>query len=212
MARMMRMSGFSWLSGDAAPQGRWGPGGAARNAGRRGWASTAMLVAGTLAVALTSYSLSLKVAGERRETERLARQNRALEDDLKALDAELRVRMRMPQLQRWNDDVLGLVPISATQYLTSPLHLANYGKPIETGLPKVQLAVRDLAPVPAPVQPRLVAADAVPARSAVIPVSAEAPPAAPAAPVRPAAEAPADLLQQVEMSFGPAAGADAPGN
>jgi hypothetical protein len=76
----------------------------------------------------------------------------------------------------------------------------------------VQLAVRDLAPVPAPVQPRLVAADAVPARSAVIPVSAEAPPAAPAAPVRPAAEAPADLLQQVEMSFGPAAGADAPGN
>lgn len=210
MARMMRMSGWSWLGGEATPQGRWGPGAAGQSAGRRGWASTAMLVAGTLAVALTSYSLSLKVAGERRETERLARQNKALEDDLKALDAELRVRMRMPQLQRWNDEVLGLVPISATQYLTSPLHLANYGKPLETGLPRVQLAVRDLAPVPAPVKPRLVAAEVTPQRPAVIPVAAEAP--APAAPVRPQPEAPADLLQQVEMSFGPAAGAEAPGN
>jgi hypothetical protein len=76
----------------------------------------------------------------------------------------------------------------------------------------VQLAVRDLAPVPAPVQPRLVAAEAAPTRQAVIPVSAEVAPTAPSGPARPAPEAPADLLQQVEMSFGPAAGADAPGN
>ena len=44
---------------------------------------------------MTSYSLSLKVAAERRDMEKLARQNTALESDLKALDAELRVRMRM---------------------------------------------------------------------------------------------------------------------
>lgn len=190
----------------------WRTEGSQRSAGRRTWAATAWLVAGTIAVAVTSYSLSLQVASERREVERLARQNRSLQADLKALDAELRVRMRMPQLQRWNDSVLGLVPISATQYLTSPLHLANYGKPLETGLPRVQLAVRDLAPEAAPVKPRLVAAEAAPApqRPAVIPVAAEAMAPAPAA--RPAPEAPADLLQQVEMSFGPAAGAQAPGN
>lgn len=208
---MMRMSGWSWLGGEAQQQGHWGANGATRGAGRRGWASTAMLVAGTLAVALTSYSLSLQVSGERRETERLARKNRALEADLKALDAELRVRMRMPQLQRWNDDVLGMVPISATQYLSSPLHLANYGKPVETALPRVQLAVRDLAPAPQQVKPQLVSAEGLSARPAVVPVATPAVSAQ--LPARPAPEAPADLLQQVEMSFGdPAAGANVPGN
>ena len=168
-----------------------------RSAGRRTWAATAWLVAGTIAVAVTSYSLSLQVASERREVERLARQNRSLQADLKALDAELRVRMRMPQLQRWNDTVLGLVPISATQYLANPVQLAAYGTaPAAPQMPRVQLAVRDLpaAPAPAAVRPVLVKADA----------PAPAAPAARPAPIaRPAPEAaPADLLQQVEMTFG----------
>jgi hypothetical protein len=185
-------------------------------AGRRGWAATALLVAGTLTVALTSYSLSLKVSGERRATEQLARQNRALEADLKALDAELRVRMRMPQLQRWNDEVLGLVPISATQYLADPLHLASYGRPVESELPRVQLAVRDLAPAPAPARARLVSAEAsraVPALRPAVPTGPALRPAVADAIERPAPEAPADLLLQVEMTLGdPAASAPAPGN
>jgi hypothetical protein len=140
---------------------------------------------------------------------------------LKALDAELRVRMRMPQLQRWNDSVLGLVPISATQYLANPVQLASYGTaPAAPQQPRVQLAVRDLpaAQAPSAAQPVLVKAEVpmapatagAPARS--VPqqvVSRPAPqqvvarPASVPAIARPAPEtAPADLLQQVEMSFG----------
>jgi len=151
MARMMLKS-----PGNAA----WMRDGSARGA-RRGWASAVWLIAGTLAVALTSYSLSLKVSGERRETDRIARQNNALESELKALDAELRVRMRMPQLQRWNDDILGMVPISASQYLSNPMHLANYGTPLPVdvpALPSVQLAVRDVPLSSSTVQPMLVSA------------------------------------------------------
>ncbi len=192
MARLMRM---------AEESGSWGNegGGSARpSSARRNWASSAWLVAGTIVVAVTSYSLSLKVANERREMEKLARQNVSLESDLKALDAELRVRMRMPQLQRWNDSVLGLVPISATQYLDSPVRLTSYGKPLESELPQARLAVRDVMPAPAAsVAPRLVSAE-VPARApAAVPVASGAPALA-----RPAPEAaPADLLQQVEMTF-----------
>jgi hypothetical protein len=196
MARMMRTQndGLGW-AGDAPT----------RSAGRRAWASSAWLVAGTIAVAVSSYSLSLKVASERRNVERLARQNSALESDLKALDAELRVRMRMPQLQRWNDTVLGLVPISASQYLANPVQLAAYGDaPAAPALPRVQLAVRDVAPEaqqrqPAPI---LTAAPAAPAAPTLQKVVSAAP--LPAAPViaRPQPQAPDDLLQQVELEFG----------
>ena len=213
MARLMRM---------ADDAGSWGnEGGSGRpSAARRNWASTAWLVAGTIVVAVTSYSLSLKVANERREMEKLSRQNVALESELKALDAELRVRMRMPQLQRWNDGVLGLVPISATQYLDSPVRLTSYGKPLEGELPQAQLAVRDVLPAQAAAQqPRLVSAEVPPkAQPPVERSRAEQPAAQQPAPqlvqvaaraapapgiARPApADAPADLMQQVELTFG----------
>jgi hypothetical protein len=218
----------------SAVDGRsWHVEGPQRSAGRRTWAATAWLVAGTIAVAVTSYTLSLQVASERREVEQLARKNRSLQSDLKALDAELRVRMRMPQLQRWNDSVLGLVPISATQYLANPVQLASYGTapaaPVAPQQPRVQLAVRDLpaAQAPSAAQPVLVKAEVpmapatagLPARPAPQQVvsrpapqqvaSRPAPqqvvvrPASVPAIARPAPEtAPADLLQQVEMSFG----------
>lgn len=202
MARLMRM---------AEDSGNWGneTGGSARwTSARRNWASTAWLVAGTIVVAVTSYSLSLKVANERREMEKVARQNVSLENELKALDAELRVRMRMPQLQRWNDSVLGLVPISATQYLDSPVRLTSYGKPLESELPQARLAVRDVLPAPATAaQPRLVSAE-LPPRAQAAPVAQltqvaqVVQPAAAPAMARPVPEAaPADLLQQVEMTF-----------
>lgn len=197
----------------------WRGEGPQRSAGKRTWAATAWLVAGTIAVAVTSYTLSLQVAAERRAMERLAGQNAALQSDLKALDAELRVRMRMPQLQRWNDSVLGLVPISATQYLAEPVQLAAYGKaPEAPALPRVQLAVRDLPAMPAPATVRpvlvsaglvssgLVSAEGPQGAAAVRPVSqaiVPQPVARPSAIARPEPEAaPADLLQQVEMSFG----------
>ena len=207
MARLMRMGE------ETGGWGNEGAGSARASSARRNWASTAWLVAGTIVVAVTSYSLSLKVANERREVERMSRQNNALESELKAMDAELRVRMRMPQLQRWNDSVLGLVPISATQYLDSPVRLASYGQPLASdqpqALPQPRLAVRDVIPAPATAaQPRLISADVSP-RAEARAIARPAPEPAAVRPVsenrraRPAPEAaPADLLQQVEMTFG----------
>ena len=227
MAGTMRADPCARGLGRAGADSRgWGNEAPAKSAGRRTWAATAWLVAGTIAVAVTSYSLSLKVAAERRDMEKLARQNSALESDLKALDAELRVRMRMPQLQRWNDGVLGMVPISASQYLANPVQLANYGDAIETAAPaapRAQLAVRDLAPeTPAASRPLLVSAEARPAAPAMRPAPAGPAPVAiervsmQAAPSnaglpraglerpaigRPAADAPADLIRDVELNF-----------
>ena len=61
--------------GWGADQRGWGNEAPAKSAGLRTWAASAWLVAGTIAVAVTSYSLSLKVAAERRDVEKLARQN-----------------------------------------------------------------------------------------------------------------------------------------
>jgi len=120
-----------------------------RSAGRRAWTATALMVAGTLAVALTSYSISLKVSAERAEAERLAKQNVALEARLKALEAELRVRMRLPQLQRWNDEVLALKPITSAQYLGTSLHLAAYGEEPQAMPGAVPQATLAAGPLPA---------------------------------------------------------------
>lgn len=147
--------------------------GGQRNGTRRGWGSTILMVAGTLAIAVVSYSLSIRVSGERAEVDRIARQNLVLADDLKSLDAELRVRMRLPELQRWNDDVLGLMPISATQYINNPLQLANYADAPAPERP-LTLAVAPKPATPAPA-PRLISQQdtpaAMPARPAFTPAA-----------------------------------------
>ncbi len=198
---------------------RWGSAGrapapwvntlSARGADRHGWAPTVLMVLGTLAVALGSYSLSLKVAAERRAVERLERGNHQMAEQVKALEAELRVRMRLPQLQRWNDEVLGMVPISATQYVTDPLLLAAYGRPLPGEAPQVQLAVRDVAPRAAPPGPRIIEVSAEAAAPGAAPGAAV--PAAPGAVLPPASARPlprpapepetAELLRQVELAF-----------
>lgn len=180
------------------PGGRMAGNGSA-SAARRAWAATAWLVAGTIAMAVTGYSLSLQVANERQETARLSRQTRALEGELKELEAELRVRMRLPQLQLWNDRVLGLVPISASQYLKSPGPLADYGRLPEAAVERArpQYAVRDQPPGGEnPAAPRLARAE-LPSPAAI------APPARPAVRsiARPAEEAPPELLRQVRLAF-----------
>lgn len=130
---------------------------AALTAGRRRhWLAALLMVAGTLSAALGGYALSHAVAAERRAVERLAAENRALAGTVRALDAELRVRMRLPQLQRWNDGILGLKPIAAAQQLGSPLLVARYLLP-ETEAPPAPVPAVLAGPAPAaathPLQP-----------------------------------------------------------
>jgi hypothetical protein len=178
-----------------------------KSAGRRAFASTALMVAGTVAVVLTSYSLSLKVSGERAAVEMLARENRALAADVKTLDAELRVRMRLPQLQRWNDDVLGLMPITAEQYLDNPVRLAAYGSAVQAPPPKVQLAIRDAAPMAARPEPRLVSAERPAPRAIEAPRPAEAiaRPLPDSLPIDPLLVAAVEAAASESVAMGPAA-------
>lgn len=197
-----------------------------RSTGRRGWLFSAWLVAITIALAIASYSISVRVAAEKRQADRFAAANRSLEADLKALNAELRVRMRLPQLQRWNDETFGLVPISAHQYLATPHSLAAYGNELpQAAPPKVTYAIRDVAPSAGVAAPRMVLASApaatrpvaerpareqplppqhatperaAPARTPKVILAAAPKPAAAPAIERPH-DAPADLLRQVAM-------------
>lgn len=132
----------------------------ARNAGRRKRSGELLAVLVTLTVAVGSYTVSARVSAERQQVEALARANARLAREVRTLGQELRVRMRLPQLQSWNDAALRLQPASAEQLLGGVAQLAVYAL--------------DAPPPPGPV---LVSgeAEALP-RLAILP-----PPAAPAA-------------------------------
>ncbi len=196
-------------------------------AGRRRWQGQALMVVGTLAVAVTSYSLSQAVATERRTLRELAAANAALATTNRALAAELRVRMRLPQLQSWNDGIFGLLPITGEQHIQTPLELARFAMPPApvAGQPTLAVLTREAPPAAGP---RLVSAP-LPAAPALAPPAMALPAAAPEprptaalrpAPTPPAAAPhlvaaapasqlppplPADLLRLIEADAPPAA-------
>ncbi len=107
-----------------------------------------VLIAAALASAIGCYTISLRVSSERvgidGARDRIARDTA----DIRLLQAELRTRARLPELQRWNEQVLALAPPRAEQLLGNPVLLASYAAPAAVRAP-VELAavVRD-APVP----------------------------------------------------------------
>ncbi|WP_448586513.1 hypothetical protein [Thermaurantiacus sp.] len=141
----------------------------ARDASRQRSAGLFAGVLATLAVSVLAYAVSTRVAAERREVERLARANAALSVELLALEDELAVRTRLPQLQRWNDEVLFLAPVAAHQILKSPAELGLYAA---------------AAPPPMAVAPLRVAQPEGPAAAPPAPPAPadDRPPAAPPAP------------------------------
>lgn len=121
---------------------------------------SATLVAAAMASAVGCYSISVRASTERAgidsARERIARDTA----DIRLLQAELRTRARLPELQRWNEQVLALAPPRAEQLLGNPVLLASYAAAPVAHAP-VQLAavVRD---APAPVAPVRRVAFAVP--------------------------------------------------
>jgi hypothetical protein len=111
----------------------------------------------TMAAAIGSYTVNLRVSGERSEVERLRKRLVADARDIRNLQAELRTRARLPEMQRWNDSVLQMSAPAATQYLQSPVQLASFGAAPEAAAaqPDVRYAVATpapTAPITAPVQ------------------------------------------------------------
>lgn len=134
------------------------------------------LIGAALVSAMGCYTISLKVSAERAAVERTRSGMTADLADIRLLQAELRTRARLPELQRWNEQVLALAPPRAEQFLGSPVMLASYAAvpaaPAAPALaaPAVQVAAIVPAAPPASAPVRQVAY-AVPA-AAVEPVAA----------------------------------------
>lgn len=120
----------------------------------RNYAGSALMLFVTMAAAVGSYTVNLKVSAERSAVYRLQRQLVADASDMRDLQAELRTRARLPEMQRWNDNVLMMSAPAAGQYLRSPVQLASFGvtpeaAPAEPGVRyAVTIAVPTANPAP----------------------------------------------------------------
>ena len=125
----------------------------------RNYLGQAAMLATTIMLAVGCYSLSLRVSGERAAVDKLRRQMVADSRDIRTLQAELRTRARMPELQRWNDETASLrmkAPVAA-QYLRDPVQLASFARPpaaaVAAEAPVLRYAVTGDAPKAVPVAP-----------------------------------------------------------
>jgi hypothetical protein len=106
---------------------------------------SAALVGLALSSAMAFYAVSLHVAAERSGIEKVRAQIVADSHDIRMLQAELRTRARLPELQRWNEQVLALAPPKPGQFIDSPLVLANYAAPAAAMAPAVRFAAAHVA-------------------------------------------------------------------
>lgn len=105
--------------------------------------SVSMMAATAVAI-LAFNTLSLHVSAERAKVDRLQASIARDLRDIRALEAELRTRARLPVLQKWNDNVLAMSAPTAKQFADSPVQLAAFapGTPAgSAGAPNVQLAL-----------------------------------------------------------------------
>ena len=138
----------------------------------------------TLAIMVGCYTVSLKVSGERKAVEDLAAKIASDQRGIRTLQAELRTRARLPELQRWNDEVLALGAPVAAQIVRDPVQLASFEvatpravAPETAEAPTARFAIAE-APAPAPSPVRTVAyapARPVVSRPRVMPVERAAP-------------------------------------
>ena len=102
------------------------------------------MMAATAAAILGFNTLSMHVSAERSRVEKLQSRIAADLRDIRALEAELRTRARLPVLQTWNDNVLALSAPTARQFADSPVQLAAFAPgaaDVVPGTPAVQLAL-----------------------------------------------------------------------
>ena len=118
----------------------------------------------TLGAGLGLYLVSYSVGAERSGIAKLERQIATDRRDIRALEAELRVRSNLPQLERWNASALALGAPKSGQILESEVQLAGLVQPHQPDvMPKadVRLAKVEL-PAPAKREVRVASVDAAP--------------------------------------------------
>ena len=113
--------------------------------------NNATLIGLTMITALAFYTVSLKVSAERGQVIDLQRQIVRDTKEIRQLEAELRTRASLPQLQRWNDDVMALTPAKVEQYAHNPVQLAAYATQVPQPLAtNAAVALASAQPVPGP--------------------------------------------------------------
>ena len=83
-------------------------------------------VAAVGAAALGCYMLSLRVAAERADLDRLDARIVAASQEIRALQTELGTRGRMQQLEQWNNEVLALAAPVSGQFVEGGVSLARF--------------------------------------------------------------------------------------
>jgi hypothetical protein len=137
-------------------------------------------VAALGAAALGCYMLSLRVASERADVDRLDRRIVAAQQSIRTLQTEVGTRSRIPQLEEWNNEVLALAAPVSGQFVAGNASLARFdirqpqlAEPAEVRLASadVPAAARPAAPAPAPVA----SAAPAPRRAVAAPAPSEQP-------------------------------------
>jgi len=155
----------------------------------RQYLSAILWIACTTFVVAGAQVVTTRAAAERRAVTKL---NITLVENtvrIRELEAELRTRAGLPELQRWNDAVFQLSAAQGGQILQSPMQLAAFAARPEAP-PAVRYAVADAgaSAETAPVEPATAAPPATSAASArLVRTSYDAAPAAEPLPA-PAAE------------------------
>jgi hypothetical protein len=105
-----------------------------------GWLALVFLVA------ILLYPLSLNVAALHSDLVRVNGDILDTQREISFLQAELRTRASMQQLEEWNDLLYGYQPPTAQQFLSGEAALAGLGGGSDMGSKPVMVAVSDEAP------------------------------------------------------------------
>jgi hypothetical protein len=111
------------------------------------YAGTFLLVLLTTVIGIGCYGAATHGTSQRSATDDMRRQLVAEARAIRNLEAELRTRARLPQLERWNDQVLKMSAPAASQFMASPVQLINLVTPPAPTVPAEPQLRFALAPV-----------------------------------------------------------------
>jgi hypothetical protein len=112
----------------------------------RQYLSAMLWITATTVIVASAQVVTTRAAAERRAVTRL---NIDLVDNkvrIRELEAEMRTRAGMPEMQRWNDAVFQMAAPQSGQILRSPVQLAAFAAQ-PNAAPRVQMAVAVDAPL-----------------------------------------------------------------
>lgn len=117
-------------------------------------------VAAVAVAALGCYLVTQRVAGERAALAKVERRILVARRDIRRLETEIDTRGRLPQLERWNAEVLALSAPTPDQFMAGAVQLAALNRPaasVPAPVPAMRAPVasdvRQVAYAPAPSKP-----------------------------------------------------------